>query len=222
MTRPTRTAGRRAFTLIELLVVIAIIMILAALTVGVVTRALRHAKRTTCSSNLHQIYLMSLSYTKDFHNLLPMLDAGSHSLWIANGAIDAITRRYAFEPKCFYCPATRWALIKGNFNDNQWSMVSGGPHVRFGYIHLSYRKAYVGTLHGDVAFVRRITTMDNPAQRPYYVDFIAPILPDVYPHVNGGNVLTMDGKVEYRSDTKTEMHYSRNGDVMMPYAEFHW
>ena len=213
---------RRAFTLIELLVVIAIIMILAALTVGVVTRGLRLAKRSTCSSNLHQIYLMTLSYTKDFHNLLPMLDPGTHSLWIANGAIDAITKRYVFEPKCFYCPSTRWALIKGNFGNNEWSMVNNGPHVRFGYIHLSHRKAYNGTLHGDVAFVRRITTMDNPAERPYYVDYISPKLPDVYPHVTGGNVLTMDGKVDWVSESESTMHYSRNGDVMMPYAEFHW
>ena len=222
---PTRSlrAGRRGgFTLIELLVVIAVIMLLAALSLSVVSRAIQHAERTNCSSNLHQIHIMSVAYAKDYHQLLPHLDPGSHSLWIASRAIQDITRMRTFEPRCFYCPSNDWDLIRTNFDSNQWSLVSGGPKVRFGYIHLSYRKAYNGVLHGEVRLLKKFTGQTRPSQTPYYVDFISPNNLAVYSHDNGGNVLMIDGRVVWRAELETEMHYSRNADSMMPYSEFHW
>jgi prepilin-type N-terminal cleavage/methylation domain-containing protein len=218
----TEEASRRGFTLIELLVVIAVITILAALTLSVIARAIRQAERTNCASNLHQVHLMSLSYAKDYSRLLPQMDPGSHSLWIASGAIQDITTIYRFEPKCFYCPSATWDLIEENFKDNQWSLVSGGPKVRFGYIHLSYRKAYNGTLHGDVVLIRRLTSVTNPGDTPYYVDFVSPNNEDVYAHATGGNILMLDGRCVWRNQTDAVLRYSRAGDVMMPETDFYW
>lgn len=214
--------GRRAFTLIELLVVIAVIALLAALALSAIARALRLAERANCTSNLHQIHLMSLTYAKDYARTLPQIDPGSHSLWIASRAIQDITTIYSFEPRCFYCPSTTWDLIESNFSDNQWSLVSGGPKVRFGYIHLSYRKAYNGTLHGDVLLLRKLTGVTNPAATPYYVDFVSPNNEEVYAHGTGGNILMLDGRCVWRNQTDATLRYSRAGDVMMPETDFYW
>ncbi|MFW6164312.1 MAG: type II secretion system protein [Planctomycetota bacterium] len=219
---PCRRRRRRGFTLIELLVVMAIIAILATLTLSVIARAIRHAERTNCTSNLHQVFLMTVAYAKDHHQLLPPLDPGRHSLWIADPCIQIIARKRTFEPRCFYCPAQQWDLIRDNFDANRWSLVGGGPKVRFGYIHLSHRKAYHGALHGDVTLVRRLTGHDNPAALPYYADLISLNNREVYAHLDGGNELMMDGSVNWYAEVDTQMRYSRAADQMMPYTEFHW
>jgi prepilin-type N-terminal cleavage/methylation domain-containing protein/prepilin-type processing-associated H-X9-DG protein len=62
---------RSAFTLIELLVVIAIIAILAAILFPVFARARENARRTTCISNMKQISLGMMMYTKDYDERYP-------------------------------------------------------------------------------------------------------------------------------------------------------
>lgn len=57
---------RRGFTLIELLVVIAIIAILAAILFPVFAKAREKARQSSCSSNLKQIMLASMSYAQDY------------------------------------------------------------------------------------------------------------------------------------------------------------
>jgi prepilin-type N-terminal cleavage/methylation domain-containing protein len=62
---------RRAFTLIELLVVIAIIAILAALLMPALDKARRSARRTVCSSNIHQINAILNFYCNDYNTTPP-------------------------------------------------------------------------------------------------------------------------------------------------------
>ena len=67
---------RQAFTLVELLIVIAIIAILAALIFPAFARARESARRTTCTSNLHQIGLAVQIYRteeKEFPTSLAVL-----------------------------------------------------------------------------------------------------------------------------------------------------
>lgn len=62
---------RRGFTLIELLTVIAIIGVLAAITLVAVGRVQAVARRSTCSSNLHQVGIALLGYASDNKGSLP-------------------------------------------------------------------------------------------------------------------------------------------------------
>jgi prepilin-type N-terminal cleavage/methylation domain-containing protein len=67
-----RRRGQRAFTLIELLVVIAIIAILAALLLPALASAKERAKRTQCTSQLHQLIQACLMYAVDNNDWFPI------------------------------------------------------------------------------------------------------------------------------------------------------
>jgi prepilin-type N-terminal cleavage/methylation domain-containing protein/prepilin-type processing-associated H-X9-DG protein len=54
------------FTLVEMLIVIAIIGILMSMLVPSISRAKKHAKRIECASNLHQMYVASVTYATDY------------------------------------------------------------------------------------------------------------------------------------------------------------
>jgi prepilin-type N-terminal cleavage/methylation domain-containing protein/prepilin-type processing-associated H-X9-DG protein len=61
---------RRGFTLIELLVVIAIIAILAAILFPIFVSAKKTAMKTTCQSNLKQLYGAMQSYAQSWDDLV--------------------------------------------------------------------------------------------------------------------------------------------------------
>ncbi len=71
----TNARGRRgrrlAFTLVEILVVIAIIGLLTAILVPSLSSARRSARRTACSSNLHQLGVAIRAYLNDSKDILP-------------------------------------------------------------------------------------------------------------------------------------------------------
>jgi prepilin-type N-terminal cleavage/methylation domain-containing protein len=69
--------SNKGFTLIELLVVIAIIAILAAVLLPVLANARRKALRTTCLSNMKQIYTGVILYAGDFHDYYPICTVGT-------------------------------------------------------------------------------------------------------------------------------------------------
>src|SRR5688572_9358312 len=67
--------GYWGFTLIELLVVIAIIAILTAILFPVLARVKENARKTTCLSNMHKLYVAASLY-KDDYNGYPCLLLG--------------------------------------------------------------------------------------------------------------------------------------------------
>jgi prepilin-type N-terminal cleavage/methylation domain-containing protein/prepilin-type processing-associated H-X9-DG protein len=62
---------RRGFTLVELLVVIAIIAILAAILFPVLAQARAAARKTSCTSNLHQLAMGFTQYFQDYDETFP-------------------------------------------------------------------------------------------------------------------------------------------------------
>ena len=97
---------RRAFTVLELLVVIAIISILAILILPAISRALDHAKRTHCASNLRQVGIAVKMYLNDHDQKFPPV---LNTQWDQFGRI-AETYYFPYcngEASIFQCPATR-------------------------------------------------------------------------------------------------------------------
>ena len=62
---------KKGFTLIELLVVVSIIALLVSILLPALSRAREAAKRTVCSSNLHQFGLTIHYYAMDYNDFAP-------------------------------------------------------------------------------------------------------------------------------------------------------
>lgn len=94
---------RRAFTLIEILVVIAIIGLLAAILFPVFARARENARRTSCSSNLKQIFLSHMLYREDYDGIFApcayVNASGGHTEW------PELFFPYARNRQVFVCPS---------------------------------------------------------------------------------------------------------------------
>ena len=71
---PRRRSLRRAFTLVELLVVIAIAGVLAAITLGGYRSIGEGQSRTSCQTNLTQIYSALRLYSADANGFMPYYD----------------------------------------------------------------------------------------------------------------------------------------------------
>ncbi len=96
------TPLKQGFTLIELLVVIAIIAILAAILFPVFARARENARRSSCQSNLKQLALGAMQYTKDYdEKFLPYtLPYGNMS-----GGWSILVQPYLKSTQLLQCPS---------------------------------------------------------------------------------------------------------------------
>ena len=114
---PTRI--KNGFTLIELLVVIAIIAVLAGILFPVFLSARMAARKTTCQSNLKQIYSAFQMYAQDWDGVLPCPGglAGDLTYWAQESkGLDVYLRCQRMGSKSvFCCPSytgkwqTQWA-----------------------------------------------------------------------------------------------------------------
>ncbi len=81
--------GRKAFTLIELLVVIGIIAILASILFPVFAKAREAGRKTSCASNLHQVFLALEMYTQDYDEYyVPLYFGATTRTWCGSRQAD--------------------------------------------------------------------------------------------------------------------------------------
>lgn len=66
-----RHAGATGFTLVELIIALAVLAILAAVLLPALARAREAARRTVCTSNLHQIGTAMILYVQDYDEVFP-------------------------------------------------------------------------------------------------------------------------------------------------------
>ena len=114
---PART--KNGFSLIELLVVIAIIAVLAGILFPVFISAKSEARKTTCQSNLKQLYVAFQLYTQDWDGSLPCPGGqpGDLTYWAQESkGLDVYLRcQHMGGKSVFCCPsytgkwATQWA-----------------------------------------------------------------------------------------------------------------
>jgi prepilin-type N-terminal cleavage/methylation domain-containing protein/prepilin-type processing-associated H-X9-DG protein len=109
---------RRAFTLIELLVVIAIISILAAILFPVLAQTRAAARKTSCTSNLHQLAMGFTQYFQDYDETFPANGVTHvesvddvHRLWFNQ------IQPYVKDNGVLHCPADNVTNAQRTFSD---------------------------------------------------------------------------------------------------------
>ena len=147
---------RRAFTLIELLVVISIIMILAALSLPVISKAVYAARKVKCINHLRQIGIGMNQYAVNHDRTFPLHNYYEMPHWNDAASI-GLFPQYIQDYMVFYCPISypryndkRYWNKPGN---EQWDYVWGYQYM--GNLHLTY-----ATLLPDDSVVPKDLTSD--------------------------------------------------------------
>ncbi len=127
---PTRISTRRSgFTLIELLTVVAIIGILAAILIPTIGKIQESARRSRCSSNLHQIGVGLLLYRGENRGAFPANVSGH---WITATLRDSLAH-YGVPWEALFCPSN--TVYSDQYMTNSQRTQSVGE-VAIGYLYI--------------------------------------------------------------------------------------
>jgi len=172
------------FTLIELLVVVAIIAVLVALLLPALGLAREMAKTTVCASQLHQLGLAVMSYSKENNDFVPYCDSNeldAWAPWYANPPYFANFLRDGGlangKPDLFYCPTNpRAQSVLYHWTHSWWRYI--------GYMYVANRNpnACCGWWPGYERMLVRLSD-EGAADRLLFVDLIM---------TDGNNKLTGD------------------------------
>lgn len=196
----------KGFTLVELLVVIAIVLVLMGILMPSVAGARRHAKSARCTGNLRANGQALLAYATRNAGKLPAFHGGGAWLWdLPRATRDAFVRSGATRDT-MYCPLNPEQNVDGLWDFHR--------HPVTGYFWLTRRldgnypplapKAYQANLFASNPSQQELVTDATVSQNGSFT-----AIQGSYPQPHstnhlrrqrprGGNVLFMDGHVEWR------------------------
>jgi prepilin-type N-terminal cleavage/methylation domain-containing protein/prepilin-type processing-associated H-X9-DG protein len=212
---------RSAFTLIELLVVIAIISILASMIFPSFGRAREMARRTSCSSNLHQLGLAVLQYTQDYDEHLPSAWVGlpgedKTGGWVyystfgtdSTAAVFDVSKGglypYIKSSQIFLCPSDDRGQRNGESYAINGCAMQPEDANRFaaGKMEAAFEQSSLWMLFSEEGTIS--STTDDGYQRLGENTFS-------YRHLDGSNIAFMDGHVKFQPLSRIEVSQFQTG-----------
>jgi prepilin-type processing-associated H-X9-DG protein len=238
--------SRAGLSLIELLAVITLVGIMVLILVPVVTQVRENARQATCGSNLRQIGMVTFLYANDNKDRLPEITVGYWPHDIDRSIMDHLTELGGTDMDMFYCPSDvspgRWARWH-NLNDAYMSisyvmLYHGTINVRPQYWNAMIREPEPFEIRGQ-------TYVEPISQRVLALDAVMSVgglngnftripTPGValewYDQTNhlagrlpaGGNILYLDGRVEFRPWEEMLRNRQTYGARTMGHPEFYW